>query len=278
MKLYQFLNEVLPDDIPLTEGSENIRTKEDFIKDVVLGIKTAPMSIRLTPHILSVIDWKNPIDDPLRRQFIPMKSMQLADHPKLTLDSLHEADDSPVQGLVHRYVDKVLLLGSEFPSQFPNPLTIPSNLSLRAILPILHPLLCCRWQYRNCYQNTQQAHQGPLGRCARLHPIQPYHFRRRSIRWGFILSHSRATTVHRRRPAGHPSHPTLPHRDEGTLLLAEPHPGYSGYVDRRIDKIGGTGKRERRAGCATYAFQSCPGDDMGHERISSEAVPGRCRG
>lgn len=111
MKLYQFLNEVLPAEIPLSKGFEHIRTKEAFIEDVVLGIKTAPMSIRLTPHILSVIDWNNPIEDPLRRQFIPMKSMQLADHPKLTLDSLHEADDSPVQGLVHRYVDKVLLLG-----------------------------------------------------------------------------------------------------------------------------------------------------------------------
>jgi lysine 2,3-aminomutase len=74
------------------------------------------MSIRLTPHILSLIDWSNPLEDPLRRQFIPMKSTFEPDHPKLTLDSLHEADDSPVQGFVHRYVDKGLFLGNLSPS------------------------------------------------------------------------------------------------------------------------------------------------------------------
>jgi len=34
----------------------------------------------------------------------------LPDHPKLTLDSLHETADSPVNGLVHRYPDKALFL------------------------------------------------------------------------------------------------------------------------------------------------------------------------
>lgn len=34
----------------------------------------------------------------------------LPDHPKLTLDSLHETADSPVKGLVHRYPDKALFL------------------------------------------------------------------------------------------------------------------------------------------------------------------------
>ena len=34
----------------------------------------------------------------------------LPDHPKLTLDSLHETADSPVDGLVHRYPDKALFL------------------------------------------------------------------------------------------------------------------------------------------------------------------------
>jgi lysine 2,3-aminomutase len=34
----------------------------------------------------------------------------IPDHPKLTLDSLHEEADSPVKGLVHRYPDKALFL------------------------------------------------------------------------------------------------------------------------------------------------------------------------
>ncbi|PSS22823.1 hypothetical protein M430DRAFT_135122 [Amorphotheca resinae ATCC 22711] len=107
-----FLNEVLPENIPANKHYQHIRTKGAFIEDVMQGIKEAPMSIRLTPHILSVIDWSNPLNDPLRRQFIPMKSTYMPDHPKLGLDSLHEAADSPVTGLVHRYPDKVLFLAT----------------------------------------------------------------------------------------------------------------------------------------------------------------------
>jgi lysine 2,3-aminomutase len=102
---------VLPETLPESENYKHIRTKESFIEDVIQGIKEAPMSIRLTPHILSVIDWSNPLEDPMRRQFIPMKSTFLRDHPKLTLDSLNEKEDSPAPGVVHRYPEKVLFLG-----------------------------------------------------------------------------------------------------------------------------------------------------------------------
>lgn len=69
------------------------------------------MAIRLTPHTLSVIDWHNAFEDPVRRQFLPMKSSTMVDHPMLELDSLHEEGDSKVKGLVHRYPDKALFLG-----------------------------------------------------------------------------------------------------------------------------------------------------------------------
>ena len=69
------------------------------------------MAIRITPHILSVTDWNNPFEDPIRRQYIPLRSSLLPDHPKLTLDSLSEESDSPVKGLVHRYPTKALFLG-----------------------------------------------------------------------------------------------------------------------------------------------------------------------
>src|SRR4029077_5800833 len=70
----------------------------------------APMSVRVTPYILALIDWENPYADPLRTQFIPLGSRLLPDHPKLDLDSLHEQEDSPVPGLTHRYRDKALFL------------------------------------------------------------------------------------------------------------------------------------------------------------------------
>ncbi len=87
-------------------------TRDNFIKDIKEGMNVAPMAIRLTPHILSCIDWSHPVDDPLFRQFIPVKSALLPDHPELALDSLNETMDSPVNGLVHRYPDKVLFLGT----------------------------------------------------------------------------------------------------------------------------------------------------------------------
>lgn len=83
---------------------------KDFLEDVREGMHIAPMNMRLSPYVLSRIDWSDPYDDPLRRQFIPVASTRLPDHPRLTLDSLHERKDSPVRGLVHRYPDKALFL------------------------------------------------------------------------------------------------------------------------------------------------------------------------
>jgi lysine 2,3-aminomutase len=83
---------------------------EQFIADAAHGFRRAPMSVRVTPYIMSLIDWENPYTDPLRTQFIPLGSRLLADHPKLGLDSLHEQADAPVLGLTHRYPDKALFL------------------------------------------------------------------------------------------------------------------------------------------------------------------------
>ncbi|MEO6420323.1 MAG: KamA family radical SAM protein [Polyangiaceae bacterium] len=81
-----------------------------FIEDAEQGFKHAPMSVRVSPYLLSLIDWSDPYNDPLRIQFIPVGSRLLPDHPKLNLDSLHEQEDAPVPGLTHRYVDKALFL------------------------------------------------------------------------------------------------------------------------------------------------------------------------
>jgi len=83
---------------------------EGFIADAQRGFERAPMSVRVSPYLLSLIDWTNPERDPLRLQFIPMGSRLLPDHPRLDLDSLHERADMPVPGLTHRYVDKALFL------------------------------------------------------------------------------------------------------------------------------------------------------------------------
>lgn len=83
---------------------------QSFYDDVAEGFDRAPMSIRVSPYMLSLINWDDPYNDPLRIQFIPVASRLQKDHPKLTLDSLHEQADSPVAGLTHRYTDKALFL------------------------------------------------------------------------------------------------------------------------------------------------------------------------
>lgn len=82
----------------------------EFVEDATRGFSKAPMSVRVSPYLLSLIDWSNPYTDPLRRQFIPVSSRLLPDHPKLGLDSLGERADMPIEGLTHRYVDKALFL------------------------------------------------------------------------------------------------------------------------------------------------------------------------
>jgi len=83
---------------------------QTFMADVARGLAQAPMNVRITPYLISLIDWDDPYHDPLRIQFLPVASTCRPDHPQLELDSLHEQDDSPVPGLVHRYPDKVLFL------------------------------------------------------------------------------------------------------------------------------------------------------------------------
>ena len=83
---------------------------QSFYDDVVEGFSHSPMSVRVSPYLLSLIDWNDPYNDPLRTQFIPVASRLLPNHPKLTLDSLGEQADAPVPGMTHRYEDKALFL------------------------------------------------------------------------------------------------------------------------------------------------------------------------
>jgi lysine 2,3-aminomutase len=93
----------------LIETLQGIASQE-FLYDAALGFNASPMSVRLSPYLVSLIDWTRPYEDPLRRQFIPVQSRVLPDHPRVGLDSLNERGDSPVPGLTHRYADKALFV------------------------------------------------------------------------------------------------------------------------------------------------------------------------
>lgn len=86
------------------------RLPEAFLGDVEAGIARAPMSLRLSPYLIALIDWERPRADPIRRQFLPLASEQEPDHPLARLDSLGEQDDAPLPGLIHRYPTTALFL------------------------------------------------------------------------------------------------------------------------------------------------------------------------
>ena len=104
------------------QGRHSVKTPEEligtiqelaspaFIEDARAGFHRAPMQVRVSPYMIALIDWADPVNDPIRTQFIPLASRLLPDHPQLSLDSLHEQEDAPVPGLTHRYVDKALFL------------------------------------------------------------------------------------------------------------------------------------------------------------------------
>ncbi len=81
-----------------------------FLEDAAAGFKAAPMALRLSPYLISLIDWQHAYTDPLRLQFVPLNSERLPDHPFLRFDSLGEQADAKVAGLTHRYQDKALFL------------------------------------------------------------------------------------------------------------------------------------------------------------------------
>ena len=99
----------------ITKPKKLLATLQDmvpqaFYDDVAEGFRRSPMSVRVSPYLMSLINWDEPYLDPLRIQFIPVASRLMADHPMLELDSLHEQEDAPVPGLTHRYEDKALFL------------------------------------------------------------------------------------------------------------------------------------------------------------------------
>jgi lysine 2,3-aminomutase len=81
-----------------------------FVEDLEAGLARAPMAVRLTPYLVSLVDWSAPTEDPLRRQFLPLGSEHEPDHPMCTFDALEEQRDAVAPGLTHRYPDKVLFL------------------------------------------------------------------------------------------------------------------------------------------------------------------------
>lgn len=78
--------------------------------------QTGGLPTAITPYYASLIDPSNP-DDPLRHTMLPSMS-ELQASPGEEEDPLHEEDQSPIPGLIHRYPDRVLFLATEYCSAY----------------------------------------------------------------------------------------------------------------------------------------------------------------
>src|ERR1051325_4755584 len=67
----------------------------------------ARYAVAITPDLVDLIDPADPAD-PLARQFVP-DAAELAVTPQESADPIGDEAHSPVEGIVHRYPDRVLL-------------------------------------------------------------------------------------------------------------------------------------------------------------------------
>ncbi|WEK05024.1 MAG: lysine-2,3-aminomutase-like protein [Candidatus Devosia phytovorans] len=102
---------ILPFKNPARERS--IKSVEGLVEaglaaaDAGLGAVTEKYAVAITPAVLALIDPSDP-DDPMARQFVPTAA-ELVTTPDELADPIGDLSHSPVEGIVHRYPDRVLL-------------------------------------------------------------------------------------------------------------------------------------------------------------------------
>ncbi|MDH4415577.1 MAG: lysine-2,3-aminomutase-like protein [Rhizobium sp.] len=96
-------------------AEQTSRTVADLVSDGLLTIEKAAdieavaerYAIALTPTVRALIDTSDPTD-PIAAQYVP-SAAELIDQPGERPDPIGDHPHSPVEGIVHRYPDRVLL-------------------------------------------------------------------------------------------------------------------------------------------------------------------------
>lgn len=102
-------------DLPTFERLTGISFSEREREQILHTVSKFPMSI--TPYYLSLTNVEDYQDDPVFRQSFPNPNELIMDKFDMK-DPLHEDRDSPVEGVTHRYPDRVLFLVSNVCSMY----------------------------------------------------------------------------------------------------------------------------------------------------------------
>jgi len=100
------------------ESAEQLSKVIPLDEEAIAGIERALTRVRMaiTPYYASLIDPNDP-KCPVRLQAVP-RGFEADVKPWESVDPLDEEADSPVEGLVHRYPDRVLFLVTELCSMY----------------------------------------------------------------------------------------------------------------------------------------------------------------
>ncbi len=102
-------------DLETFEKQLNIELEEEVREAFRRTVKKFPMSI--TPYYMSLINTDDIYNDPVFKQSFPSPQELITTDYDMT-DPLHEDKDSPVEGITHRYPDRVLMLVSNVCSMY----------------------------------------------------------------------------------------------------------------------------------------------------------------
>jgi lysine 2,3-aminomutase len=99
----------------MKSSSKTVRTLDELCAQALVQRETldaladvaARYAVALTPAVADLIDRRDP-DDPIARQFVP-DARELDRRPEESADPTADDPFSPVEGVVHRYPDRVLL-------------------------------------------------------------------------------------------------------------------------------------------------------------------------
>ena len=213
------------------------------------------MSVRVSPYLLSLIDWNNPYDDPLADPVHPGRlapsARPPAARPRLLARTSRHAGPGPHPPLRRQGA-------------------VSGARHLPGLLPLLHPQLRRRHRHRRGGEIPAQGERRSVGADVRLHPLAPRAGGHRHLRRRRLPAAPRADHPDRRDAALDRPRPPDALRDQGTGGDAAEDPDRR-RLDRRAHPGGRGGAPLPQGGGDPHPLQPPARDHRDHQGGDGQA-------